>query len=274
MGRLCLAAAVVAGAFLCTAPAGAATGILAIGDFGVGGERERDMGAAMRRFEERHPADALVTLGDNDYTESPRAFHTNWTTSFGWLAAAGVTPAGSLGNHDWIVNHGRYEYDELAMPRASYRRRLGDLELFILNSNRVGDRQTARLARWLEASTATWKIAVFHHPPYTCGGHSGDEAVQRRWVPLFERFDVDLVLSGHDHNYQRFRAQNGVRYVVDGGGGAPLYALNACPAGYPRRVVGRAVHGFVFLRLRADGTLVLRAFTARRREFDRLVLYP
>jgi hypothetical protein len=82
------------------------------------------------------------------------------------------------------------------------------------------------------------------------------------------------VLSGHDHNYQRFRAQNGVRYVVDGGGGAPLYALNACPAGYPRRVVGRAVHGFVFLRLRADGTLVLRAFTARRREFDRLVLYP
>jgi 3',5'-cyclic AMP phosphodiesterase CpdA len=273
MGRLCLAAA-VAGAFLCAGPAGAATGILAIGDFGVGGQVERDMGTSIRRFEAHHPADALVTLGDNDYTESPSRFHTNWTGAFGWLGAAGVTPAGSLGNHDWIVNHGRYEYDELAMPRASYRRRLGDLELFILNSNRVGDRQTARFARWLEASTATWKIAVFHHPPYTCGGHSGDEAVQRRWVPLFERWDVDLVLSGHDHNYQRFRAQNGVRYVVDGGGGAPLYALNACPAGYPRRVVGRAVHGFLFLRLRADGTLVLRAFTARRREFDRLVLYP
>jgi Calcineurin-like phosphoesterase len=274
VGRVCLAAAVIAGAFFCPGPAGAATGILAIGDFGVGGQTERHMGAAIRRFEERHAADALVTLGDNDYTESPRAFHRNWTTSFGWLDGAGVTPAGSLGNHDWLVDHGRYEYDELAMPRASYRRRLGDVELFVLNSNRVGDRQTARLARWLEASTAVWKIAVFHHPPYTCGGHSGDEAVQRRWVPLFERFDVDLVLSGHDHNYQRFRAQNGVRYVVDGGGGAPLYALTACSADYPRRVVGRAVHGFLYLRVRADGTLALRALTASRRVIDRLVLYP
>ena len=274
VGRLHLVVAALVAALIYTGSAGATTGILAVGDFGVGGTMERDMGAAVRRFEARHPADVLATLGDNDYTESPSAFHTNWTRAFGWLGAAGVTPAGSLGNHDWIVDHGRYEYDELAMPRASYRRRLGDLELFILNSNRIGDRQTARLSRWLEASTARWKVAVFHHPPYTCGGHLGDERVQRRWVPLFERFNVDLVLSGHDHNYQRFRARNGVRYVVDGGGGAPLYPLTACPAGYPRRVVGHVVHGFLFLHVRTDDSLVLRAFTASRRRIDRLVLYP
>lgn len=273
MGRVPLAAALTA-AFLWTVPAAAGTGILAIGDFGVGGATEREMGASLETFEGRHPADLLLTLGDNDYTESPSAFHTNWTRSFGWLAAADVTPAGSLGNHDWLVDHGRYEYDELAMPRASYRRRLGDIDLFILNSNRVGDRQTNRLADWLAASTARWKVVVLHHPPYTCGGHLGDATVQRRWVPLFERYDVDLVLSGHDHNYQRFRVRHGVRYVVNGGGGAGLYALVACPAGYPERVVGRAVHGFLFLRVRHDGALLLRAFTASRQRIDRLTLYP
>jgi hypothetical protein len=50
------------------------------------------MGEAMRTFETTHPADAFVTLGDNDYTESPRAFHSNWTASFGWLGGAGSTP--------------------------------------------------------------------------------------------------------------------------------------------------------------------------------------
>lgn len=265
--------AALAAAFLAP-PAAAGTGILALGDFGVGGSRERDMGATMRRFEARHPADLLVTLGDNDYTESPSMFHTNWTEAFGWLSAAGVKPAGSLGNHDWLVNQGRYEYDELGMPRASYRKRRGDIDLFVLNSNRIGDRQTERLSTWLEESTAAWKVAILHHPPYTCGGHTGDTRVQQRWVPLFEQFGVDLVLAGHDHNYQRFRAQNGVRYIVDGGGGAPLYSLVDCPPTYPERRIARKAHGFLFLRVQDDGSLLVRAFNDSRKRIDRLTLYP
>ena len=253
----------------------AGTGILAVGDFGVGGTTERTMGAAMWAYESNHSATALVTLGDNDYTASPRMFHRNWTDAFGWIAAGGVQPAGALGNHDWAaVEHGAYEFDELGMPRAHYRRNFGDLELFVLNSNRVRPRQTAWLAKRLAASTAQWKVVVLHHPPYTCGGHLGDAAVQRHWVPLFERYDVALVLAGHDHNYQRFRRRNGVRYVVDGGGGAPLYSLTSCPAGYPRRLVGRKVHGFLFLRVRDSGALVLRALKESGHVFDRLVLHP
>jgi 3',5'-cyclic AMP phosphodiesterase CpdA len=247
VGRSSLAAIAVA-PVLAFSSGPETTGVLAIGDFGVGGSTQNSMGAAVRAWEEGHPADLLVTLGDNDYTESPAAFHDNWTASFGWLESAGVAVAGSLGNHDVRVDRGRYEFDELAMPRARYRRTVGNVDFFLLNSNSAG---LAKQRDWLRTvladSTADWQIVAFHHPAYTCGTYRGHPAVLSRWVPLFERYGVDLVLSGHDHNYQRFKEHRGVRYVVHGGGGARLYPIAPCPASYPTRRVARSVHGFLYL---------------------------
>jgi Calcineurin-like phosphoesterase len=269
VGRLPLLAALVA-AFAMPSTASGATGILAVGDFGVGGTTERDMGQAMRTFEANHPADLLLTLGDNDYTASPSAFHTNWVNAFGWLGGAGLSAAGTLGNHDVEVNGGAYEFDELNMPRAHYRRVLGDVELFVLDSNRVNTAQTSWLRRALRSSTARWQIVVFHHPAFTCGGYRANPAVRRRWVPVFESLGVDLVLNGHDHNYQRFAARGGVHYVVHGGGGQRLYPIEACPSGYPARRFGRAAHGFLSIVADAD-TLRVRAVSPGLRVIDRAI---
>jgi 3',5'-cyclic AMP phosphodiesterase CpdA len=271
VGRLLL----LAGFVLTLAWVGSASGatrILAIGDFGVGGTRERDMGAAVQTWESAHPADVLVTLGDNDYTASPSAFHTNWTASFGWLAGAGVGVMGTLGNHDVEVNGGAYEFDELNMPRARYRRVVGNVEFFVLDSNRVNAAQTGWLRKVLPSSKARWKIVVFHHPAYTCGGYRSNAAVVRRWVPVFERFGVDLVLNGHDHNYQRFAARRGVHYIVHGGGGQHLYAIEACPSSYPTRRFARAVHGFLYITADSEA-LRVRAVTPTQRVIDRAA-YP
>ena len=252
MGRSSLAAIAIA-PVLTFWPGPEATGVLAIGDFGVGGSTQKSMGAAVRAWEESHPADVLLTLGDNDYTESPSAFHDNWTASFGWLESAGVAVSGTLGNHDVRVDGGRYEFDELGMPRARYRRSVGNVDFFLLNSNAAGSlKQRDWLRTKLAASAARWQIVAFHHPAYTCGGYLGNSAVLSRWVPLFERHGVDLVLSGHDHNYQRFKEHRGVRYVVHGGGGARLYSIRACPASYPTRKVARSVHGFLYLVASSD----------------------
>ena len=86
------ATAAIALALLSAAPAAAATRILAVGDFGVGGSTERATGAAIEAWEADHPASVLLTLGDNDYTESPPAFRSNWHDAFGWLEGAGVWP--------------------------------------------------------------------------------------------------------------------------------------------------------------------------------------
>jgi hypothetical protein len=257
VGRL-LALLAVAGSFVYAGSAAAQTGVLAVGDFGVGGEIQRSTGEAMRRFEATHPAQLLVTLGDNDYTRSPSAFRDNWTASFGWLANAGVVPAGSLGNHDVEVQGGRYEFELLGMPRAFYRRSLPHVDVFVLNSTRITATQTRWLRSRLAASTSRWQVVTFHHPPFSCGGHAGDARVRRAWLPIFERFDVDLVLSGHAHNFQRFAARKGVRYVVHGGGGATLYSLTRCPSWYPRRVAARAARGFLYL-LADDQTLRVSA---------------
>ncbi len=227
--------------------------LLAVGDFGVGGSRQQSLGNVIRRFEARNSADVLVTLGDNDYTASPAAFRANWAASFGWLRAAGVSVAGSLGNHDVAVQRGRYEFPPLGMPGPFYRRRVGDVELFVLDSNAPSSRQTAWLARALAASDAPWKIAVLHHPPYTCGKYRSEGVVVRRWVPLFERYGVQLVLSGHDHNYQRFAPRRGVTYVVHGGGSGYFYGLApSCPRGYPRRMRARRVWGFLYVVVRGE----------------------
>jgi len=76
------ATAAIALALVLAAPAGAATRILAVGDFGVGGSTERATGKAVRTWEADHAASVLLTLGDNDYTESRLA-----------SAATGMTPS-------------------------------------------------------------------------------------------------------------------------------------------------------------------------------------
>ncbi len=231
-----------------------ATSILAIGDFGVGGKRQREFGAAVRVYEELNPSQLLVTLGDNDYTRS-RSFASAWNASFGWLAAAEVGAAGALGNHDVQVRRGRYEFGLLHMPGPYYVRRVGEVELIVLDSTAISAVQTAWLRRTLAARTGFTRIVVLHHPPYTCGGHLGSVGVRRSWVPLFVRGGVRLVLSGHDHNYQRFE-RDGVTYVVHGGGGAGLYTLRPCPAGHPPRVAARVGHGFVHVTADAGSVLV------------------
>ena len=250
-----------------------ATRLLSIGDFGVGGSRQRALGAAMRRFEARNGADVLVTVGDNDYTESPEAFRLNWTTSFGWLRAAGVRVAGALGNHDVRVQGGRYQFSLLGMPGPTYRRKVGLVELFMLDSNDVDEAQRRWLDRALRSSRARWKVAVFHHPPFTCGAYRSHVAIVRSWVPLFERHGVQLVLSGHDHNYQRFVPRRGVSYVVHGGGVGSYYPVTRCPRGYPRRVRGRREHGWLYLEFTERRALGWAVSISGRRT-DRFTVLP
>lgn len=88
---------------------------------------------------------------------------------------------------------------------------------------------------WLEKALsrckATWKFVVLHHPVYSSGGHGSTEDLVDILAPLFEKYNVDMVFQGHDHNYERTHpikngmptGPGGVIYVTLGGGGRPLY---------------------------------------------------
>ena len=80
--------------------------------------------------------------------------------------------------------------------------------------------------KWLEddlkLSKKKWNIVLIHKPGWTAGGHKNNKDVQKILQPLFEKYDVKLVLAGHNHYYARAMV-NGVCHITTGGGGAPLY---------------------------------------------------
>ncbi|MEJ2562008.1 MAG: metallophosphoesterase [Anaerolineales bacterium] len=115
--------------------------------------------------------------------------------------------------------------------REYFRFSIGDYQFILLNSQAFygsgeRDAQTAWLEEQLQDQSVKHSIIVSHIPPFTSGKYEKDGGPLRsRWVPLFEASNVRLVLSGHDHNYQRLEV-NGITYVVSGGGSTSLYPLS------------------------------------------------
>ena len=119
-------------------------------------------------------------------------------------------------------------------PRmANYSFDYGDAHFLCLDSNRYIDPNGAALRTWiagdLTATDATWKFVVFHHPPFNVGDEHYTVQHMRVLSPLFEAHGVDLVLSGHEHNYQRPRP---IRFKPSGAG------KSADVGGKDRRVPG------------------------------------
>jgi acid phosphatase type 7 len=131
--------------------------------------------------------------------------------------------------------------------------------------------QYAWLVKDLEsgaAREAAWRFVFFHSPPYSSGGHGGAVSVQRDLVPLFEAYGVDMVLSGHDHLYER-SVKDGIQYVVSGGGGASLYPVNTTKN--PFQVLPASVYHHVLLVVRPS-QVALEAKDLDGTVFDRVTL--
>lgn len=133
-----------------------------------------------------------------------------------------------LSNHDTaqsVAHVNKYAYfDIFTFPTAGecggvpsgtehyYSFDYGNIHLISLDSMTANRSPTGPMATWLTqdlaATTATWIIATFHHPPYTKGSHNSDvekELVEmrRNILPILEQGGTDLVLNGHSHCYER-----------------------------------------------------------------------
>jgi 3',5'-cyclic AMP phosphodiesterase CpdA len=177
-----------------------------------------------------------------------------------------------------------------------FSRRIGDVEFFVLDGNlalrerqQPGFRQQQRhwLERTLAASDAPWKIAIHHQPAYSADADDygdtaerpstgGDPEIRRDFVDLYDRYGVDLVLSGHIHSYERsypLRAgrpdPGGTVYVQLGGGGGD----HEYPGPTRGRTAAALADGFHFglVRLFA-GRLEMTVSDVEGRMIDRFVL--
>jgi hypothetical protein len=229
-----------------------------IGDSGDGSQNQRDVAARLLQIQ----PDLALHTGDIIYNEATYdGYETKYFQVYQDLLKR-VWMAPSLGNHDVTYNNGQSFTDVFVNPpnaTAPDERELyysfdyGNAHITVLNNyfaaSTVGSPQYNWLRDDLAATRQFWKFVVFHVPAYTSEGNQapGDNAkIVQNLVPIFEQYDVDLVLNGHKHWYERMYplrggqvttvAAGGIQYLVTGGGGAGLHAVGSPPLN-PRTAV-------------------------------------
>lgn len=215
---------------------------------------------ATARLLDSLPGD-ILTLGDHVYPEGSRqAFSTCYASTWGrhW---ARTRP--NPGNHDWGEQNGTpyFEYfGASAGPRTGYHSyNMGAWHVLSLNSN-VGAGVTSPQFQWVQADLAAnpsrCTMAIWHHARFSSGTNGNSKEMQQIWW-LLDNNGVDLVLSAHEHAYERFAPQNhegmasptGMRLLVAGTGGG---ALTGTGVVQPNSQVRGSAFGVLRMTLRPD----------------------
>lgn len=245
-------------------PAGSTspTRIWVVGDSGTANEDVRDVYQAFQSYNGGSHADLMLMLGDNAYGDGTYdQYQVALFDRFPELLRN--TPVWStLGNHDVRSLGGAPYFQQFVFPRngecggvasgteSYYSFDRGNIHFVCLDSQTEGNYNDALggsgMMDWLqadlEATTADWIIAFFHHGPYTKGSHDSDVEdhhiiMRNNAVSLLERYGVDLILSGHSHSYERSRLINRhygpsstyhpQLHAIDAGNGSDLGRIRA-----------------------------------------------
>ena len=191
-----------------------------VGDMGSGDQPQYETAQQIVNARQTFPFDFVITTGDNLLGGSkPADFDKKFAVPYKPLTDAGVKFYVSLGNHD--DTNERF-YKPFNMNGESYYTyKKGNVRFFVLNTNYMDPKQSAWLETQLkDAGNGDWKICYFHHPLYSSGKFHGPSLdVRKSLEPLFIKYGVDAVFSGHEHVYERVHPQNGIYYFTEGASG-------------------------------------------------------
>jgi hypothetical protein len=182
----------------------------------------------------------VFTAGDNAYSSGTASEYASCYDPTWGRHKTRTRPA--PGNHEYKTSGAAPYYAYFganAGPagRGYYSYDLGDWHLISLNSNidmSAGSAQEQWLRGDLAATTKTCVLAYWHHPRFSSGSHGSSTESQPLWQTLYD-FNADVVVVGHDHNYQRFAPQTpsgaadparGIREFVVGTGGRSHYSFS------------------------------------------------
>src|ERR671927_30295 len=195
------------------------TRFMVVGDTGTGAKGQYELAAVMARYWQAFPFETALMMGDNLYgTEKAEDYKKKFEDAYRPLLDNKVKFYATLGNHD-ESNERFYEYFNMNKEEY-YNFKKGPVSFYSLNSNYMDKKQLAWLEEKLKADTSAWKVAFFHHPPYSSGGKHGSSSSLRDVVePLFLKYGVNVVLAGHEHFYERIKPQKGIYYFISGAGG-------------------------------------------------------
>ena len=204
----------------------------AVGDNGSGGRQAMAVAERMAETYAQQPFGLVALLGDICYYGNfEERYEDVFRRPMAPLLDAGVGFELAIGNHDAALRHSDDGIEEieaelrlLGTPSTYYTTTHGPVDFFYLDSSVPGVFGPDSSTQWewlddtLASSTSQWKIVALHHPLYSSGRHGSTVGARERLEPILARHHADLVLAGHDHNYERTHPQQGVTYVVSGGG--------------------------------------------------------
>jgi hypothetical protein len=218
--------------------------LAAAGDIAYGGSGDEETAKVLDAI---NPA-VVVTMGDNAYDSGTLSEFNSWYQPTWGRHKAKTRP--SPGNHEYRTSgaSGYFDYFGAAAGtrgKGWYSHNIGAWHLISLNTNGEGACAEISCAagseqeRWLRADLAATQaacvLAYFHHPRFSTGPHGDNSGVKALWQALYD-YNADVVLQGHDHNYQRWAPMNpdgqpdqarGIRSFVVGTGGKNLYAVGS-----------------------------------------------
>jgi predicted MPP superfamily phosphohydrolase len=195
-----------------------------IGDNGTGEGPELEVANQMQHYWTKVKFDFVTMDGDNIYGgHSPRDFRIKFEEPYKTLLDEGVKFYASLGNHDDAQIEINYKpYNMGGNHYYTFNKK--NIDFFVLDSNYMTPQQLSWLEDKLKGSSAKWKIAYFHHPLYTCAKfHGPDIDLRNQLMPLFTKYGVNAVWSGHEHVYERLKPQQGIYFFLDGNSGQLRY---------------------------------------------------
>ncbi len=190
-----------------------------IGDTGTGSKQQHQVADLMLQYRAVFPFEFVLMMGDNLYgTETPADYKQKFQDVYQKLLDDKVKFYATLGNHDQ-PNERFYENFNMN-GKEYYRFTKGNVAFYSLNSTYMDKKQLKWLEDELTKDTSEWKVAFFHHPPYSSAKkHGSDKQLREVLEPLFLKYGINLVLTGHDHVYERIKPQKGIYYFVSGAGG-------------------------------------------------------
>jgi len=195
---------------------------------------------------------AILALGDDQYDDGALAdYRASYDPTWGrFRDRTHPTP----GNHEYNTPgaDGYFDYFGALGHRSSggmYSVNIGRWHVVSINSGRgISDGQLLWIRRNLARDRHRCELAFWHHPRWSSGTqHGSDQAMGPLWKVLY-RHGVDVVLNGHEHNYERFKLMNpagtwapraGIREFVVGTGGRGHYALGSPIRGSQKRIDNR-----------------------------------
>jgi hypothetical protein len=190
-------------------------------DSGTAARAQAELAEQMARVRGAFPYEFVLLAGGNVYGgQRPQDFVDKFEVPYQPLLDAGVRFHAALGEGDDPNQRFYKHFNMSGKSYYSFKAPQQNVRFFALDTTNPDPAQVTWLENELKTADEAWKIAYFHQPLYSSvSGNTASRKLRAVLEPLFVKYNVSVVFTGHDHHYERIAPQKGIAHFVVGSAG-------------------------------------------------------